>query len=426
MDFSMAMNYIDEKNKLGIVPGLDGIYELLRRLDNPQDKVKCLHIAGTNGKGSIFSFMENILLEEGYKVGRYISPTIFTYLERFQINQEIIAEDDFTRLISKIAACVKEMEADGFMSPTAFEIETALTFLYFYENNVDYALIECGMGGELDATNVIKKPVASVMASISMDHMQFLGDTIEKIAKTKAGIIKSDSMLVSYPQEESVCSVLKSECENKTATYACVNIDDVTILSQALEQTEFLYKQEKYAIRLIGDYQIYNAATAILLCEKLNEKASGTMIKTESIKRGLMKTYWPGRMSKIHEKPLIYVDGAHNEKAWLELYTAVNKYFTNKQIIYIIGVLRDKEYTKMVDILAPTMKEAITVTPANKRGLEKECLAKLISEHGVPAVTACDCEDALTVAMGKASSDDVILVCGSLSFISEYLVYFDK
>lgn len=425
MDFAAAMNYIEEKNKLGIVPGLDGIYELLRRLGNPQDKIQCLHIAGTNGKGSIFSFVESILREGGYKVGRYISPTIFSYLERFQINGHVIPEDDFSFLLEKIAVCVLEMEADGYTSPTAFEIETALAFLYFFENRVDYALIECGMGGELDATNVMAKPVASVMASVSMDHMQFLGDTLESIAAAKSGIIKGGSMLISYPQQEKVTQILKSVCEKRHADFDMVDEGDVSIVSRGLDKTEFVYKDKNYTIRLTGDYQVYNAATAILLIENINRKANRVIADDASVAAGLSKTCWPGRMSKIHDKPMIYVDGAHNEKAWQELKETVNMYFTNKEIIYIIGVLRDKEYTKMIDILAPTMKHAVTVTPANSRGLEKELLSELIKEHGVPSVTADGCGEALKLAMSKASEDDVILVCGSLSFISDYLSYFD-
>lgn len=425
MDFAAAMNYIEEKNKLGIVPGLDGIYELLRRLGNPQDKIQCLHIAGTNGKGSIFSFVESILREGGYKVGRYISPTIFSYLERFQINGHVIPEDDFSFLLEKIAVCVLEMEAEGYTSPTAFEIETALAFLYFFENRVDYALIECGMGGELDATNVMAKPVASVMASVSMDHMQFLGDTLESIAAAKSGIIKGGSMLISYPQQEKVTQILKSVCEKRHADFDMVDEGDVSIVSRGLDKTEFVYKDKTYTIRLTGDYQVYNAATAILLIENINRKANSVIADDASVAAGLSKTCWPGRMSKIHDKPMIYVDGAHNEKAWQELKETVNMYFTNKEIIYIIGVLRDKEYTKMIDILAPTMKHAVTVTPANSRGLEKELLSELIKEHGVPSVTADGCGEALKLAMSKASEDDVILVCGSLSFISDYLSYFD-
>ncbi len=418
MDFTMAMDYIEEKNKLGSVPGLDNVKELLQRLDNPQNKCKCLHIAGTNGKGSIFSFVEEILLEEGYKVGRYVSPTIFTYLERFQINKEIIPEDEFANLLSIIKKHVDEMVEEGLNSPTAFEIETALAFLYFSEKQVDYALIECGLGGLKDATNVIDTPIISVMASISMDHMEFLGSTQKKIAKHKVGIIKKNSMCVSYPQDRTVTKTIIEKCCKENTNLVFVSKNDLEEISSSCDESVFRYKDRTYTIKLIGEHQLLNAATAI---EVINN--SGIKVKEKSIVKGLKNTVWKGRMTKVSEKPLIYVDGAHNEQAWKILKNTVNKYFTNRNIIYIIGVLRDKEYTKMIDTLKSTMSYAITVTPDTPRGLEKETLAKLISEACVPVATADTPDEAIALAKTQIKSDEVILVCGSLSFISDYLNY---
>ena len=418
MDFTMAMDYIEEKNKLGSVPGLDNVKELLQRLDNPQNKCKCLHIAGTNGKGSIFSFVEEILLEEGYKVGRYVSPTIFTYLERFQINKEIIPEDEFANLLSIIKKHVDEMVEEGLNSPTAFEIETALAFLYFSEKQVDYALIECGLGGLKDATNVIDTPIISVMASISMDHMEFLGSTQKKIAKHKVGIIKKNSMCVSYPQDRTVTKTIIEKCCKENTNLVFVSKNDLEEISSSCDESVFRYKDRTYTIKLIGEHQLLNAATAIEVIDN-----SGIKVKEKSIVKGLKNTVWKGRMTKVSEKPLIYVDGAHNEQAWKILKNTVNKYFTNRNIIYIIGVLRDKEYTKMIDTLKSTMSYAITVTPDTPRGLEKETLAKLISDAGVPVATADTPDEAIALAKTQIKSDEVILVCGSLSFISDYLNY---
>lgn len=418
MDFTMAMDYIEEKNKLGSVPGLDNVKELLQRLDNPQNKCKCLHIAGTNGKGSIFSFVEEILLEEGYKVGRYVSPTIFTYLERFQINKEIIPEDEFANLLSIIKKHVDEMVEEGLNSPTAFEIETALAFLYFSEKQVDYALIECGLGGLKDATNVIDTPIISVMASISMDHMEFLGSTQKKIAKHKVGIIKKNSMCVSYPQDRTVTKTIIEKCCKENTNLVFVSKNDLEEISSSCDESVFRYKDRTYTIKLIGEHQLLNAATAIEVIDN-----SGIKVKEKSIVKGLKNTVWKGRMTKVSEKPLIYVDGAHNEQAWKILKNTVNKYFTNRNIIYIIGVLRDKEYTKMIDTLKNTMSYAITVTPDTPRGLEKETLAKLISDAGVPVATADTPDEAIALAKTQIKSDEVILVCGSLSFISDYLNY---
>lgn len=426
MDYATAMNYIEEKNKLGSVPGLDNVKELLRRLGNPQNRCRCLHIAGTNGKGSVFSFVQEILLEAGFSVGRYISPTIFTYLERFQINKQNMPEEDFAEILSVIAEKVSDMERDGLQSPTAFEIETAAAFLYFSGRRVDYALIECGMGGALDATNVICHPVMSVIASVSRDHMQFLGNTLSEIAAHKAGIIQADSVCISAPQAPEVEAVLRETCERKGSGLVLVRDSDIHIQRMDLEQTLFDYKGEEYCIKLLGEHQAVNAAVAAEAASQIEG------VCHSDICRGLRNTVWSGRMTKVCDNPYVFVDGAHNEAAWKYLKRAVNKYFTNRRIIYIIGVLKDKEYVKMVDILADTMDYAVTVTPDTPRGLDGRCLAELIGRKGVAAFAAKSADDAVRHAMRRADmlkqrgaeqEAPVILVCGSLSFIADYLDY---
>ena len=414
MDINTAMDYIDKKNKLGIVPGLDNVKELLRRLDNPQDKCKALHISGTNGKGSIFAFVEASLIEAGFTVGRYISPTIFEYLERFQINKINMSEEVFCRLLERVAGVIEEMEADGYSSPTAFEIETAIAFLHFAESKCDYILIECGMGGTLDATNVMKRPLVSVIAQISIDHTAFLGDTIDKIAGHKAGIIKKNSLCVSAPQSEEAEWVLRTVCAKEKTKLIMVDEQYISVEKDEIDGITFSYKGEKYDISLIGAHQIINAATAIEVLKAIH-------IDYEFIRSGLHNTEWKGRLTKVCDKPLMYVDGAHNEAAWLNLKNNVNKYFTNRKIIYIIGVLKDKEYKKMVDILCDSMAYAITVTPDTPRALDNYTLAELIRNKGIMVETADTYENAVRKAFDTAKDEDVIMVCGSLSFISDYL-----
>ena len=417
MNYKEALQYIEEKNKLGIVPGLDNIKELLKRLGNPEAGCKALHIAGTNGKGSVFAFVESALIEAGYKIGRYISPTIFTYLERFQINKKYMDEETFARLLETVAGKISEMEEDGYSSPTAFEIETVIAFLFFAEEKCDYMLLECGMGGTLDATNVIPAPVASVFAQISMDHMQFLGETLEEIAQNKSGIIKEGSACISAPQEKEVGKVLKSVCADKEDDYTEVKTKDIKVISEGENGISFNYKNNDYFIKLLGDHQIINAATAI-------EVLKGLDIDERYIKSGLAKTIWQGRLTRVCDSPLMYVDGAHNEAAWRTLKNNINKYFTNKRIIYIIGVLKDKEYRKMVDILCNNMEYAITITPNTPRGLDKKILAGLIEKKGIKTDMADTSEEAIEKAfsyIGKNKNDCVIMVCGSLSFIADYM-----
>ena len=417
MDLPSSKQFIEDKNKLGITPGLDNIKELLTRLGNPQKDVKCLHIGGTNGKGSIFAFLQDILIRNNMKVGRYISPTIITYLERFQINKEYMSKDEFPDYVELVKKAVDDMEAEGMVSPSAFEIETAIAFLYFKNHKVDVALIECGMGGALDATNVIDNPLASVFASISLDHMSFLGETVEEIATNKSKIIKENSICISHPQESAVSAVLKEQCKQLNASYDEVDEKAVTVLSEGVEGSRFVYKNGEYSISLSGTFQIYNACTAIEIAQTVFE------LEYDLISDAIRDTKWVGRFTKVNDKPLTIVDGAHNEKAWSVLNSSINKYFTNRQIIYIIGVLKDKEYDKMIDILKDTMSFCVAITPDTPRGLDKDILADLLLVNGVPATTASSTEEAISLAYNQAEEEDVVMICGSLSFLEEYINY---
>ena len=414
MNYEESMQYIEEKNKLGIVPGLRSIRELLRRMGNPQDAVRVLHIAGTNGKGSVFAYVEQGLLAYGYRVGRYASPALRDYEERFTLDGVMIQQERTADLMTKVRKVAETVEKDGYQPLTAFEIETAMAFLLFAEEKVDFALVECGMGGRLDATNVVAHPVVTVFASIGMDHMQFLGDTIEKITSEKAGIIKPGVPVVSAPQEEAVANVIRETREFMGNPLVLVSADEIRVESVLPEKTTFTYKGEDYVIGLPGTFQPVNACVAVETLRILG-------VSQDAIKEGLRRTTWPGRMTKMCDRPLVYVDGAHNLPAWESLLSTVNYYFTNRRIVYIIGVLRDKDYKSMVRLLAPTMSCAFTLTPKNQRGLSAKELAAVIEEAGVTAVAAENYEEALLLAKKEASADDVIMVCGSLSFISYFL-----
>ncbi len=417
MDLPSALNFIEEKNKLGITPGLDNVKELLRRLGDPQKELKCLHIGGTNGKGSIFAFLQDILMANDMKVGRYISPTIITYLERFQINREYMSEEEFPGYVDIVKEKVDDMVAEGMDSPSAFEIETAIAFLYFKEQNVDVALIECGMGGALDATNVLDAPLASVFASISLDHMAYLGDTVEEIAENKAQIIKENSLCIAHPQESKVAEVLRKRCEEVGSTYIEVKPDSIEVISEDITGSSFTYNNGEYSIALPGTFQIENACTAITVAQEVFE------LDYSLISQAIKDTSWVGRFTKVNDEPLTIIDGAHNEKAWSELNSSINKYFTNKRIIYIIGVLKDKEYDKMVDILKDTMSYCVAITPDTPRGLDKDILSDLLLVNGVPATTAATTQEAISLAYEAAEPEDVVMICGSLSFLAEYINY---
>ena len=262
MTYDEAMAYIEYTNTLGSVLGLTNIKELLKRLGNPQNDVRVIHIAGTNGKGSICAFLDEILECAGFSVGRYISPTVFTYLERFQINRRYMQEDDFAIYLDKVKQAADGMVKDGFDRPTSFETETAVAFCYFKDMAVDFLLLETGMGGLLDATNVCDRPVCTIIASISMDHMAFLGDSLEKIYEQKLGIMKKGVPCVSYPVPEELLSMWQEKKrENGTEdTSVMVSMDDITIMRTGLDGSRYEYGGRSYSVSVPGIYQVYNSA----------------------------------------------------------------------------------------------------------------------------------------------------------------------
>lgn len=428
MNYNEVISYIEKRNLMGSVLGLDNIKALLKKLGNPERSVPAMHIAGTNGKGSIMAYVENVLIEAGLKVGRYISPTIFDYRERWQICKEYISKEDCAELLSKVIGTVEEMEQSGEGRPTSFEIETAAAFLYFKEAGCDIMLIECGMGGSQDATNVFLKTPIDVIASISFDHMQFLGNTLEAITSEKLGIVKDRDILVSYPQSEipeKVIDAFASD-EKNYQRYRKTDRSSITTLESGIWGTEFIYKNENYHISMAGGAQVYNAATAIEALEAFNDIAADYKLKKidkDTVRKGLAKTFWPGRFTVIGSEPLFIADGAHNEDAWCRLSEDINKYFTNRKIIFIIGVLKDKEYDRMLDILTPFMKHAITLTSNSPRALDGRTLAGLIGERNVAAEYSESISDAIDRALEIADqeSDSVIIACGSLSFIGDII-----
>lgn len=416
MDYEQAMQYIKDKNKLGSVPGTATILELLSRLDNPQDECKVVHIAGTNGKGSIFAELEAGLRFGGYRVGRYISPTIDTYLERFQINGEYISETQFARYLTMIAQKIDTMEAEGIASPTAFEIETAISFMYNKEQKVDIVLLEAGMGGRLDATNVVSHPLCTVIASISMDHMQFLGNTIPDITRHKVGIMRKGVPCIAYPGNPESLSVIQETAHTLNCQLVIPKVDKYTlkIVEETIYDSNFIYSGVDYKVSLAGQLQIMNAITAIEVANILQRKG----FEHVNMKEGLLHTKWPGRFEVMAERPLIIRDGAHNYDAAKQLALTIQKHFTNKRIIYIIGVLEDKEYQKMLAETLPYGAVVIAVAPPNNiRALSVERLAEEAKKFCKEVYAEGDVAEALVLARQLANPEDVILAFGSLYYI---------
>ena len=416
MNYSQAIDYINSLAGLGSIPGLERIKELLRRFDNPQNKLKVIHVAGTNGKGSICAFLEYGLRECGVKVGRYISPTLFSYLERFQINGNEMTEDEFASLISVSKEKCDEMVADGYDQPTAFEIETVVAFLYALQCKVDVFILECGMGGTEDATNVVTSPIATVFASISLDHMQFLGNTVSEIAKSKAGIMRENvPVIVSKSTDNTVYHVLSSEAQ-RIGSKPVVFSED--------------YLSELKAVRHIskpleGEYQWENMATAYAAFMAITEFEN---LSEELFCRGLEKTKWPGRFEKISDNPLIIRDGAHNIDAVKRLTEEIKKQYPNGAHL-IMGVYKDKEYDGMLRIILPHALSFTTVTAPNPaRALDGKALADTVQSVADAMSMSLDVQyrssmkEAIDRAVNLAKPDEPVIIFGSLSLAAEVIL----
>lgn len=421
MTYKEARVYLDEVSKYGSVLGLDTIRGLLRELGNPQDDLEFIHIAGTNGKGSVLAYTSTILSEAGYRIGRYVSPTVVSYLERIQIDGKMITEESFAGLIRRIKEAIARMKAVGEPHPTVFEIETAMAFLYFRERKCDFVVLETGFGGLLDATNVIGAPVCAVFSSISRDHMGILGDTLEEIAQNKAGIIKKGCIVVTTGQKKEVKAILQKEAEKKGCPFIEADRNAVEILEENYRGSCFSYKGYKeLRISLAGRHQIENAVTVLEVIESLKRK--GYVIPMDCVYRGMEKTVWIGRFSCILEHPLVIVDGAHNEEAAQRLCENIQRYLKNRRLIYIMGVFRDKEYEKIAQIMCPFACSVYTVDlPDTQRTLPAECLAEVVKKYCVSVRAEKSVEAAVDAALAKAEEEDVILVFGSLSYLGEVL-----
>jgi folylpolyglutamate synthase/dihydrofolate synthase len=425
LNFQDAMNYVNEISKYGSVLGLESLTELLSRLNNPQDRLQFIHIAGTNGKGSTAAYISSILSEAGYRVGRYISPTVFEYRERIQISQsktEYITEKAVISHLNKIKKAMDSMEEDGLAHPTIFEVETAMAFLEFVEQACDIVVLEVGMGGRLDATNVIRNTVCAVLTAISMDHMQFLGDTLVKIANEKAGIIKDGCTVISYDQEIEARIVIENRCMEKNAVRTMLDFQNISNEVHTLEGITFDYGRfHNIQTKLLGGYQVKNASVAIETALAL--QTLGYEISDQSIIEGIKKTEWRARFEIIQTSPYFVVDGAHNEAAAKELRNSIVKYFPDRKVYYIMGVLADKDYESILANTGDLAYMILTITPNNFRGLESAELAEHAKKYCNRIYDAKTIPNAMKKVKELAAADDVILAFGSLSYLGEIYTY---
>ena len=439
MNYDEAIAYIKNTAKFGSKLGLERTEKILELLGNPHKKIKCIHIAGTNGKGSITAMVTTILVESGYKVGSYISPFIEEFEERIQINNKNISKVDLSNIITEVSKAVGKVVELGYSNPTEFEIITCAGFLYFYNNNVDFAVVEVGLGGRLDSTNVIT-PILSIIASISLDHTLILGDTIEKIAFEKAGIVKPGIPVVVFPQQKQSEEVIDKICRKRKCKIIKVRRDSAVYLGKKNLQHILISSEEKethisnslitqkieihtlidnYIINLslLGKHQLLNCSVAIHAIEEL--RRHGVEASKDNIIIGLGKVEWPARLEVMNRKPLVVIDGAHNIDGIKNLTQSLDMYFNYDKIILILGILADKQVGDMIKIVVPKVSKVITVTPHSVRAELSQELKIQVEKYTTECEAIGDYVQAYKKALSYCSDKDLLLVCGSLYMVGD-------
>lgn len=419
MDYQQSRAYIrDAEQYAGGALDLTNIKELMKRLGNPQDQLKYIHVAGTNGKGSVIAYLYTTLTKAGYHVGRYISPSVYSYREKIETEGKPISREKFAEQTTRVAAVIEEMTAEGLAHPTPFEIETAVAFLFFAEEKCDPVILEVGMGGITDATNLITTTELAVLVPISMDHQSFLGNTISEIAEKKAGIIKPGSSVVTIGQETEALEVIKKTGAEAGTDVCVADVSEAEVLEADFTGQRFCYKGEEYALSLAGSYQTENAVLALEALRILDERGYHTTL--EQRKEGLWATRWNGRLTIIHKDSLFIVDGAHNPAAADMLEDSVRKYFKDRRLFFIMGVFKDKDYPYIIRKLCPYAEQILAIeTPDNPRALPAEELAEAIRPYNANVRAEKNISRAVEELFKMAGKDDVILSFGSLSFIGE-------
>lgn len=414
MTVEEALVYIHSVCWKGSIPGLSRTRELLRRMGDPQKELKFIHIAGTNGKGSTAAMSANILRKAGYHVGLYTSPYIFKFHERMQVDGESISDEELAEITEFVKPMAETMEDH----PTEFELVTCIAFEFFKRRHVDVVSLEVGLGGELDSTNVIDPPLVSVITNIGLDHTELLGDTLEKIAATKSGIIKAGSQAVTYREIPSVEAVFEARCKEVGAAWTPADFDSIRLESASLEGQVFDWGPYKaLELPLLGDHQLKNAAVVLTTMTVL--RRLGWQISDEAIREGLATVSWPGRFELVAKKPLFIVDGGHNPQCIEALVKNVRDYLGGRKLTILTGVLADKDYGDMYAEMSQFAAEFVTVTPPNPRALDAKDLKVYLERFGKP-VTACETvADGVKLAKEKAGPDGVVLAYGSLYMVAE-------
>ncbi len=409
-----AVEYIHSITWMGSKPGLERTQLLLEAMGNPQDSLRFIHIAGTNGKGSTAAMTASILRKAGYRVGLFTSPCLYKFNERIQINGEHISDED----LAEVTSFVQPLAAAQEDHPTEFELVSCIGFEYFKRKGCDIVVLEVGMGGALDSTNVIRVPEVAVLTNIGLDHTDFLGNTLAEIAETKSGIIKEGGNAVLYPGQPEVEQVVESICNQRNVRLKKADFATLRRISHSLEgQTFDCGNRKGLELPLLGDHQLHNAAVVLSIVDTLIEK--GWNITEQHIREGMQAVTWPGRFDIVRRDPLFIIDGGHNPQCIEALTLNIRDYLAGRKIVALTGVLADKDYGQMYQPVLPFVDEFVCITPPSPRKLEARDLAIHLEKAGAKA-TACDSiPEGVRTAIQKAGETGVVLCFGSLYSIAD-------
>lgn len=409
MNAEQAIAYIHSVCWKGSIPGLGRTQELLEKMGNPEKKLKFVHIAGTNGKGSTAAMTASILSKAGYRTGLYTSPYIYRFHERIQVDGVEISDEDLT----EITEYVKPLADSMAQSPTEFELVCCIAFEYFYRKKCEIVVLEVGMGGAWDATNVIEVPEVAVITNIGLDHTEYLGDTVEKIAETKSGIFKPHGHAVVYRSTPSVEAVYERVCAERDVSLRKADFDGLVLKAHTLEGQVFdCGSRKNLVLPLLGDHQLHNASVVLSIADTLI--GEGWNISEQNIYDGIRDVRWPGRFDIVCRKPLFIIDGGHNPQCIEALVKNIQDYLAGKKVVALTGVLADKDYADMYKPVMPLVDRFVCITPPNPRKLEAEQLARYLRQAGAQAQASESILDGVKKAMELAGEDGVVLCFGSL------------
>lgn len=421
VNFQEAIDYLTALTKFGINLGLQRIERLLDMVGNPHQKLKTIHIGGTNGKGSTGAMVSSILTAQGYKTGLYTSPHIHSYTERIKIDNQDISERDMAELIARLKPFFNYMVAEGYEHPTEFEVLTALGLLYFFEQGVELAVLEVGLGGAIDSTNIVH-PLVAVITNVGMDHMEYLGHTIVEIARIKAGIIKPGVPVITAEEKKDVLDIIEETCRTQAAELFRLGRDAVTeTVASSVEGQRFNYygiyrDYRDLYVPLLGPHQVTNAGTALLTLEVLSR--AGVEVTEPAVRAGLARTRWPARLEVLGLNPALVLDVAHNVDGAQALACSIKQLFPGQKIILIIAMLADKEREKVMSILGPLARKVVVTKPLSPRAGAWEFLAGEAKKYVSDVVVCEDISEAIEEGLRSVDITEVVLITGSFYMVS--------